>query len=661
MLIKLVSLFIFLDYWILRITAFTLANFDTGVQIQLLHNTSHIELIVSYNTTPPDWFALGISHPHEDLPIDFVACSTSVTNVSAKDYWIGSDGIVRLDKHQDWNATVSNTSLFTVRLTRELETCDSQDLSITGDTAYLHYMSNATTLSIVDGNTFSWASAKRIAVNLLAEPYNENLTDSVRIDPNSGGLDLTADQVAIPANIGQKSHCALIKLPSLAVKYHATAIVPILTQGNENILQRSVAYICSPLVNDTFPTKDFDCSVAENEKYRVMLRDQCTMVLAVAGRGRDIFYLPEEAGIPINPEMNNRYILLQNDYQNDLPIDYLDSSGISLVISSDIRQFDAGFLTLQYTDRPDMDSFTAPANVTDLVAVTRCPASCTQSGLARRSIHIADVVLDAEVSGRRMLLRHIRNGTELNPVAKDNHYDYTYQEGRRPPRTTILHRGDELFLECEYAKQLSDTSERCRAFLMIFPILPTWAYVNDVGLTTCNTSPSVTKENGTQIVSRCIRQSVTSGPLITNVWNSPNDLPADHTPLISSCRNNSSSNYTTTPRNKTNENLVEMKTKVTTSTARSTAPATKAMMSSTTLATTVRNAVTSTRRAVFNVTDPRSSIAWSSTTLSSLSSLPTSGAAAANISVLHVLNEIQFKWNSLVASLARFLQLEQVY
>ncbi|CAG7696652.1 unnamed protein product, partial [Allacma fusca] len=51
---------------------------------------------------------------------------------------------------------------------------------------------------------------------------------------------------------------------------------------------------------------------------------------------------------------------------------------------------------------------------------------------------------------RRLILRHIRNGIELPPLARDNHYDFNYQQYKRLPHEVEILPGDELILECDY-------------------------------------------------------------------------------------------------------------------------------------------------------------------------------------------------------------------
>lgn len=65
-------------------------------------------------------------------------------------------------------------------------------------------------------------------------------------------------------------------------------------------------------------------------------------------------------------------------------------------------------------------------------------------------INVTTVLLHTHLSGRKIVLKHIRNGVELAPIALENNYDFNYQQVRvvDPPR--LLLPGDELITECEY-------------------------------------------------------------------------------------------------------------------------------------------------------------------------------------------------------------------
>lgn len=78
-----------------------------------------------------------------------------------------------------------------------------------------------------------------------------------------------------------------------------------------------------------------------------------------------------------------------------------------------------------------------------------------------------------------MQLRQFRSGTELPPLAKDDYYDFNYQNNRRLRETRKIMPGDHLTVECVYdtvwkgGKSVlggrSARDEMCIAFLLYWP------------------------------------------------------------------------------------------------------------------------------------------------------------------------------------------------
>lgn len=52
---------------------------------------------------------------------------------------------------------------------------------------------------------------------------------------------------------------------------------------------------------------------------------------------------------------------------------------------------------------------------------------------------------------------HSRNGTELHAMARDEYYDFDYQETQYFEEPITLKDGDSLTLECDYSTENRDT------------------------------------------------------------------------------------------------------------------------------------------------------------------------------------------------------------
>jgi hypothetical protein len=70
--------------------------------------------------------------------------------------------------------------------------------------------------------------------------------------------------------------------------------------------------------------------------------------------------------------------------------------------------------------------------------------------LPQTGIKVVSVVLHSHLAGKKIRLRHIREGRELPPVAEDNSYDFSYQQSRILSQEVAVLPGDELVTECVY-------------------------------------------------------------------------------------------------------------------------------------------------------------------------------------------------------------------
>lgn len=82
------------------------------------------------------------------------------------------------------------------------------------------------------------------------------------------------------------------------------------------------------------------------------------------------------------------------------------------------------------------------------------------------------------MAGRRMTIKHIRNGQELPQIAQDNKFNFDYQQAHAIDREVKILPGDELVTECIYSTRhrskptfggYAATQEMCLAFITHYP------------------------------------------------------------------------------------------------------------------------------------------------------------------------------------------------
>jgi len=96
-------------------------------------------------------------------------------------------------------------------------------------------------------------------------------------------------------------------------------------------------------------------------------------------------------------------------------------------------------------------------------------------------INIVSVVLHSHLAGRRLSLKHIRQGKELPRIVEDKHFDFDYQQSHNLEKEVNVLPGDELVAECVYSTLdrsiptlggYAATQEMCLAFVVHYPRTP---------------------------------------------------------------------------------------------------------------------------------------------------------------------------------------------
>jgi len=87
---------------------------------------------------------------------------------------------------------------------------------------------------------------------------------------------------------------------------------------------------------------------------------------------------------------------------------------------------------------------TVPPNATEFVVTGHCSSECTRGKFPEEGITVFNVLLHAHVSGRKLKLRHFRNGIELPWIDYDDNYDFDYQQNKHLREAIKVLPGDQL-------------------------------------------------------------------------------------------------------------------------------------------------------------------------------------------------------------------------
>ncbi|XP_077965903.1 DBH-like monooxygenase protein 1 homolog [Styela clava] len=189
---------------------------------------------------------------------------------------------------------------------------------------------------------------------------------------------------------------------------------------------------------------------------------------------------PEEAGFSVGGPGDPVYIQLETYYDNpNLISGARDSSGIRFTYTSTLRQNDIGIMLvgcyaygLELLIPPGAESFTS---------IGHCNPACLKRGFAASGVDNVtafSVILHSHLAGKKLRLRHHRNGVELPYLANEENYDFNYQESRYLNPGVTIKNTDYLQMECDYSTKdrtvmteggLGTLQEMCESFVLYYP------------------------------------------------------------------------------------------------------------------------------------------------------------------------------------------------
>ena len=351
------------------------------------------------------------------------------------------------------------------RFTRSLLTCDPGDYSVEDGTTHIVWSVGAGPLHSVAGVNVSDAEHGMSRVRLITVP-------PPHLTPDTRQLRIRAVNVSLP---GQDTMywCSVHRLPpQLVRKHHMVRYEADIQAGNEDVVHHMEVFHCPKTVSGgPFPVWSGSCD-AEDAPPQL---SQCKKVLAAWAIGAGPFSYPSEAGLAIGGPEFHPYVMLEVHYNNpSLRSGVVDSSGIRMHVTPQLRKYDAGIMELGLIYNNWM---AIPPLMTQFTLAGVCTEECTGEGLARAGVTVFGSQLHTHGAGRRVETVLVRSGVETL-VNQDKHYSthfqvvntvqcavyhvpsylaYTlyFQEIRSLARPVRVMPGDALVTRCYY-----DTSDR---------------------------------------------------------------------------------------------------------------------------------------------------------------------------------------------------------
>ncbi|CAL4133676.1 unnamed protein product, partial [Meganyctiphanes norvegica] len=402
--------------------------------------------------------------------------------------WIDNSGFVHfhdrfaegntqpmIDDSQDYDLLggYQNDSHTVLRFSRPWVSCDDQhDVQLTvRDTSRVIWAYHDE--DPADENSVQYHSHRGTKSMFLKEPKIETLKGQ-GIDY----WDVLNPNISLPETLDTIYWCKMVKIPALKKKNQIVGAVPIIQEGNWKYVHHMLLYECHSATDSEevfgkfVQAKGAQCHTANMPPSW----SQCNVPIAAWAVGSEGGFYPDHVGLPLGEEHGgSNYFLLETHYDNPtMDKGVVDSSGIRVYHTDNLREHDAGLLTLGHNVLPQ--HIIPPGQ--EFTTVGHCSAECTQTMLPETGINVFQGMLHTHLLGSKVIVRQIRDGKELPTILKDDHYDFNYQEARQiRPEWKVLP-GDILMTECLYNSTdkstatyggLATQDEMCLSYLVYYP------------------------------------------------------------------------------------------------------------------------------------------------------------------------------------------------
>ncbi|XP_028665853.1 DBH-like monooxygenase protein 2 homolog [Erpetoichthys calabaricus] len=424
------------------------------------NNGGPITIQVVANTT--GWVGFGFSPSGSMTGSDVVIGGVNPDGtVYFADRHATGNTLPLVDAKQDYTLIdlKESGSTTTMTFSRQLQTCDTDDLPITATPMILIYAYGSNDIISYHG-----ASRGVKVINLL------NYAGSVQSAVNYSYFDLTATNFTVP-NLTTFYYCKIVQLPSFSQKNHIIRIDPLIQKGNEDLVHHMVLYAC-PF--DKMIYLDGDCYFGPNSTTFYL----CQVVFAAWAVGGGAFEFPANVGISVGTSQDPLYFRLEMHYNNPLATSgRVDSSGLRFYYTPQVRQYDAGILETGV----DVDQkYVIPPGANIFKSYGLCKTNIFPSLLSGpvSDLNVFASLLHTHLAGVAIRVGHFRNKTQIGFLGVNENYDFSLQRPILLGQTAVVTVGDEIVVECTYnttnrknvtTMGLSTTNEMCLAFLMYYP------------------------------------------------------------------------------------------------------------------------------------------------------------------------------------------------
>lgn len=417
-----------------------------------------------------DWFALGLSDRGDIRQADLcVLWADARGKPHLDDTWTDEAGYLTVDEQNDCILGSLRRHGPTLRflLTRKFDTCDPFDYVIEDGTMHVVYASGSGPLRKLDGMRLTNAEHGYQRAQLL-----KVMEESPPFPSDTKFVNFLNNKVTVP-NVETTYWCTVHKLPAdFSEKRHIVRYEANIQKGNEALVHHMELFHCEVDVDQELPSWSGPCQSPDKPP----ILEKCKRVIAAWAMGAPPLAYPEEAGLAVGGKDYSQFAMLEVHLNNpSLRSDYVDSSGITLYYTSELRPYDVGILEigLEYTDK-----MAIPPRQPGFDLVGFCISECTRVALPEAGITLVAAQLHTHLTGRRVWVKHVRGGAELPEMARDDHFSTHFQEIRLLKNRLQLMPGDALVITCRYETMDRENvtlggfgiaEEMCVSYIHYFP------------------------------------------------------------------------------------------------------------------------------------------------------------------------------------------------
>ncbi|KAJ8008978.1 hypothetical protein DPEC_G00084040 [Dallia pectoralis] len=402
-----------------------------------------------------------------------------------QDYFTDANRKVHRDLQQNYRLEYGqeNSTHTVLAFSRDLLTCDTSDKDITESTVRVIWAYHSEDIG-PSGPKYHGVNRGRKSIRLLDPESKANIP--------SGTASFNLRNINVPVPFKDTAYwCQLFMIPEVQQKHHIIRIEPLIEKGHENLVHHILLYQCDSRLNESELFSGHEC-------YHPNMPDSfrtCETIVFAWAIGGEGFTYPPHVGLSVGTLIDPVYVLMETHYDNPaLQQGVLDSSGLRLFYTPELRRYDAGVIeTGVWVSLNHM----LPPGMPEYVSEGHCTHECLQESLGQEmpsGVSVFAVLMHAHLAGRAIRTRHFRKQKELQPLSHDEGFDFNFQEFQLLNDERLLLPGDNLITECKYTTKgrqnmtwggLSTRDEMCLSYLLYYP---------RVNLARCESVPGIYRQ-----------------------------------------------------------------------------------------------------------------------------------------------------------------------